>query len=229
MRWSPPEQNAQPPSLGDGPLPVSRMTPTSERHARVVEHSVELVDGVRPERVAHLGPVERDADGRLALPVDDVPVVGDVGQVEALDGLPARDGSNGLSVLVSLLTALTLELGGVSQEQPRGTDGTTGRSRATYGEATMKRSASVLVSGVIAGVHARRMFAVVHRWRHQVQGLPRSADQKHADRSGLQDVEGRKGFGRRPVCEITGTRLSVQTWCQTLGTPDSKIKEAPHL
>jgi acid stress chaperone HdeA len=29
--------------------------------------------------------------------------------------------------------------------------------------------------------------------------------------------------------EITGTRLSVQTYCQSGGTPDSKIKEAPHL
>src|SRR5829696_926066 len=29
MRWSPPEQNAQPPSLGEGPLPVSRTQPTS--------------------------------------------------------------------------------------------------------------------------------------------------------------------------------------------------------
>ena len=29
MRWSPPEQNAQPPSRGDGPLPVSRTQPTS--------------------------------------------------------------------------------------------------------------------------------------------------------------------------------------------------------
>ena len=29
--------------------------------------------------------------------------------------------------------------------------------------------------------------------------------------------------------EVTGTRLAVQTWCQTAGTPDSTIKEAPHL
>ena len=29
MRWSPPEQNAQPPSFGDGPLPVSSTQPTS--------------------------------------------------------------------------------------------------------------------------------------------------------------------------------------------------------
>ena len=29
--------------------------------------------------------------------------------------------------------------------------------------------------------------------------------------------------------EITGTKLSVQTFCQTAGKEDSKIKEAPHL
>jgi hypothetical protein len=29
MRWSPPEQKAQPPSFGDGPLPVSSTQPTS--------------------------------------------------------------------------------------------------------------------------------------------------------------------------------------------------------
>ena len=28
--------------------------------------------------------------------------------------------------------------------------------------------------------------------------------------------------------EITATRLSVQTYCQTVGKPDSKISEAPH-
>ncbi|HEY0227862.1 MAG TPA: hypothetical protein VGC05_16060 [Mycobacterium sp.] len=28
--------------------------------------------------------------------------------------------------------------------------------------------------------------------------------------------------------QISATRLSAQTWCQTLGTPDSKISEAPH-
>jgi acid stress chaperone HdeA len=28
--------------------------------------------------------------------------------------------------------------------------------------------------------------------------------------------------------EISATRLSAQTWCQTLGKPDSKISESPH-
>ncbi len=29
--------------------------------------------------------------------------------------------------------------------------------------------------------------------------------------------------------EISGTRLSVQTYCQTVATPDTKISQAPHL
>ena len=45
----------------------------------------------------------------------------------------------------------------------------------------------------------------------------------------IEDVEGREGRRRSASLEITGTRLSVQTFCQTAGTPDSKIKEAPHL
>ena len=28
--------------------------------------------------------------------------------------------------------------------------------------------------------------------------------------------------------ELTATRMSAATWCQTLGKPDSKISEAPH-
>jgi hypothetical protein len=56
----------------------------------VVKDAVQLVDGVRPKRVAHLGPVERDAHRRLSHAVDDVPVIGDVGQPESVDGLPRR-------------------------------------------------------------------------------------------------------------------------------------------
>ena len=62
------------------------------RHAGVVERAVELVDGVRAEGVEHLGTVEGDAhDPGLRVRATGhgpASVVGDVGQVEALDGRP---------------------------------------------------------------------------------------------------------------------------------------------
>ncbi len=49
----------------------------------MVEHPVQLVDGVRPKRIAHLGPVE----GHPYRGVLDVAVVGDVGEIaEPVDG-----------------------------------------------------------------------------------------------------------------------------------------------
>jgi hypothetical protein len=50
----------------------------------VIERAVQLVDGLRPEGVAHLGPVEGDAHGAGV----DGAVIGDVGEVEAGDRLP---------------------------------------------------------------------------------------------------------------------------------------------
>ena len=74
MRWSPPEQNAQPPSFG-------RRAVAGEEHAAdvgglpgVVEHPVELVDRRGAEGVAHLGAVEGDPHRAVGLG----PVVGDV-------------------------------------------------------------------------------------------------------------------------------------------------------
>lgn len=32
-----------------------------------------------------------------------------------------------------------------------------------------------------------------------------------------------------PNLEVTGTRLSVQTYCQVAGNADSKVSESPHL
>ena len=59
-------------------------------HPCMVEHAVELVDAVRAERVANLGPVERHPHRRLRFPVDDMTVIGDVGQLESVDRLPHR-------------------------------------------------------------------------------------------------------------------------------------------
>ena len=52
----------------------------------MVQRAIELVDGARPERVAHLGSVERDPDRRNVATA----VISDVGEVESIHGLPAR-------------------------------------------------------------------------------------------------------------------------------------------
>ena len=51
------------------------------------------------------------------------------------------------------------------------------------------------------------------------------ADQQTAVSKMLKDEKGTDA----DQLEITGTKLSVQTFCQTAGKEDSKIKEAPHL
>ena len=68
-----------------------RRAVTGEQHAAhvgraagVVERGVQLVDGVRPERVTHLGPVEGDPHRGHVLG----PVVGDVGELEAWNHVP---------------------------------------------------------------------------------------------------------------------------------------------
>ena len=60
MRWSPPEQNAC------GPSPVSTITPTVGVVARAVERLGELEERLRPEGVAHLGPVDGDLRDAVA-------------------------------------------------------------------------------------------------------------------------------------------------------------------
>ena len=79
----------------EGPAAVLRGRPVAGEqdaadvgaHPCVLEARVELVDGVRAERVAHLGTVERDPHRALV----DGAVVGDVGQVvESRHGLPGR-------------------------------------------------------------------------------------------------------------------------------------------
>ena len=54
------------------------------RHAGMIERCVQLINGVRTERVTNFGTIERDANGT------DLggSVVGDVREVEPLDGVP---------------------------------------------------------------------------------------------------------------------------------------------
>lgn len=91
----------------------------------------------------------------------------------------------------------------------------------------MKRSAGVLVSGVIAGVLLAGCSPA------QTGGDTTCKDFLAADENAQTEavtkmLKDEKGTDA-PQLEITGTRLAVQTWCQTAGTPEGQIKNAPHL
>src|SRR4029079_13727750 len=77
--------------LGSGAVAGQQDSPDIGRHARVVQRAIQLVDGVRAEGVANLGAVEGDSHRALRGPLQNCPVVGDVGQVETLhDGPRSR-------------------------------------------------------------------------------------------------------------------------------------------
>ncbi len=55
-----------------------------------------------------------------------------------------------------------------------------------------------------------------------------SADEKTQNEAITKMLKDEKGADPAQA-QISTTRLAVVAWCGTLGTPDSKIKESPHL
>jgi len=91
----------------------------------------------------------------------------------------------------------------------------------------MKRSAGVLFSGLVAGVVLVGCSPAVTGGDTACKDFV-AADQNTQDEAVAKMLKDERG--RNPATlETTGTRLSVLAFCQTVGTQDSKIKEAPHL
>jgi acid stress chaperone HdeA len=93
---------------------------------------------------------------------------------------------------------------------------------------TMMRSAALLGSALIAG------GVLVGCSAPSITGGDTSckdylaADDKTQNDAVAKMLKDEKGADAAQL-EITGTKLSVSTFCQTAGKQDSKIKEAPHL
>jgi acid stress chaperone HdeA len=91
----------------------------------------------------------------------------------------------------------------------------------------MKRSAGALFLGVVAGVMLGGCSPAVMGGDTSCKDFL-GADQQTQEEAVAKMLKDERG--RNPATlETTGTRLSVLAFCQTLGTQDSKIKEAPHL
>jgi acid stress chaperone HdeA len=91
----------------------------------------------------------------------------------------------------------------------------------------MKRSAGVLFPGLVAGVMLVGCSPSVMGGDTTCKDFL-GADEKTQTDAVAKMLKDEKGTDAAQL-EITGTRLSVSTFCQTAGKQDSKIKEAPHL
>jgi acid stress chaperone HdeA len=91
----------------------------------------------------------------------------------------------------------------------------------------MKRSAGMLFSGLIAGAMLAGCSPAVTGGDTSCKDYL-SQDEKTQNDAVAKMLKDAKGTDAAQL-EITGTKVSVQTFCQTAGKQDSKIKEAPHL
>lgn len=91
----------------------------------------------------------------------------------------------------------------------------------------MKRSAGVLVSGVFAGLLLAGCSPSIQGGDTPCKTFLESDEQTQTE-AVTKMLKDKKGSDPAQL-EITGTRLAVQTYCQTVGTPDTKISQAPSL
>ena len=91
----------------------------------------------------------------------------------------------------------------------------------------MKRSVSVLLSGLATGLVLVGCSPAITGGDTKCKDFI-GQDEKTQNEALSKMLKDEKGTDAAQL-EITGTRLAVQTFCQTVGKEDSKIKEAPHL
>lgn len=93
----------------------------------------------------------------------------------------------------------------------------------------MKQSASVLMSGVVVALAlgACSSTPAITGGDTTCKNFL-AADDKTQTEAVTKMLKDEKGADAAQL-EISGTKVSVQTYCQTVATPDTKIKSAPHL
>ena len=91
----------------------------------------------------------------------------------------------------------------------------------------MKRSVSMLLSGLATGLVLVGCSPAITGGDTKCKDFI-GQDEKTQNEAVSKMLKDEKGTDAAQL-EITGTRLAVQTFCQTVGKQDSKIKEAPHL
>jgi acid stress chaperone HdeA len=91
----------------------------------------------------------------------------------------------------------------------------------------MKKSASVLLSGLVTGLVLVGCSPAITGGDTKCKDFI-GQDEKTQNDAVAKMLKDEKGADAAQL-QITATRLAVQTFCQTVGKQDTKIKEAPHL
>ncbi len=91
----------------------------------------------------------------------------------------------------------------------------------------MKKSAGVLFSGLAVGLALVGCSPAITGGDTKCKDFI-GQDEKTQDEAVSKMLKDEKGNDPAQL-EITGTRMAVQAFCQTVGKQDSKIKEAPPL
>lgn len=93
----------------------------------------------------------------------------------------------------------------------------------------MKRLQTILLSGLAAtAVAVGCSSAVMNSGGDTTCADFVAADEKTQNQT-ITTMLTDEGKNAPSNLELTGTRMAVQTYCQTVGTPDAKISQAPHL
>ena len=91
----------------------------------------------------------------------------------------------------------------------------------------MKKLASVLMSGLAAGVVLVGCTPEVTGGDTKCKDFV-GADEKTQNEAVNKMIKDRKGADPSSL-EVSGTRASALAWCQTVGQQDAPIKNAPHI
>ena len=93
----------------------------------------------------------------------------------------------------------------------------------------MNRLMAMVITGLAAATVATGCWSTVMNQGGDTKCKDFSASDEKTQNETITKMLKDEGKNEPSNIELTATRTAVQTYSQTVGTPDTAIKEAPHL
>lgn len=93
----------------------------------------------------------------------------------------------------------------------------------------MNRLTMMLVTGLAAGALVTGCSSAVMNQGGDTKCKDFTAADEKTQHETITKMLKDEGKNEPSNLELSGTRVAVQTYCQTVGTPDSTISQTPHL